>query len=220
MQKVLVLHSSAALSLVPKQSKSVEKGSLGQSSLGCPGKGLTREVKAALDSEFSSDGWSTKSPQACNMKSSRVKGSLKFKGSLASFESTSDDTSVWVFRCFLLTLEVPSLQQWKGPFRFSGSFCSFQMHRVPSLVCHSESSLQGNATDSNRGSAESWQGWELSQENAISFCSLLFYSILVCFKSLLEQSGEMSFLIVILEWFLWRRVFRNKNRIPIREHLE
>lgn len=62
MHEVLALHSSAALSLVPKQLKSVEKGSLGQRSLGCPGKGPTREVKAALNSEFSSDGWSTKSP--------------------------------------------------------------------------------------------------------------------------------------------------------------
>lgn len=144
----------------------------------------------------------------------RLKGALNLSEALLGLKA-SEGTSVWTFRDFLLIPGGCFSAAVERPFCFSGWFCSFWMSLVPSLVCHSDSSLQGNATDSKMNCRE-WQGQELSQENAPSFSSLIFHSILVCLKGLSGAMwGNVLFENCIPPQFFWKKMSREKNRVVI-----
>lgn len=96
------------------------------------------------------------SPQACT-KSSKLKGTLSLREALLGLKA-SEGTSVWMFRGFLLTPGGNFSAAVERPFRVFCELLFFLIGLVPSLVCHSDNILQGDATDSNSGSAESGKG--------------------------------------------------------------
>lgn len=128
-----------------------------------------------------------------------LKGDLNLKEALLGL-SASEGASVWVFRGFLLTpggyfsaaVERAFKVFWELLF-FSNACCPFaclSFRQQPPGKCYRQQ---------QRICGEQ-QGWELSQENTHSFCSLLFYSILSGFKG--EMWGNELF-----EVLFWHRSF-------------
>lgn len=154
---------------------------------------LTREGGCSWPqaSQLLSDGWSTKSPQACT-KSIKVKGSLKSEGSPPWFESLGGHFCLDVQR-FPLTPGGYFSEAVERPFRvfwellfFSNESCSFtclSFRQQPPGKCHRQ----------QHRICREQQGQELSQENAPSFCSLIFHSVLVSQRFVWSSVGKCAF---------------------------
>lgn len=146
----------------------------------------------------------------------RVEGSLKFKEKAFLDLRASEGSSLRMFGCSEVSfwlLEDNSLQEWKGPSGFSLGFCSFQRHLVPCWFAF-QTAASREMLQKATAICRERQGWELSQENTYSFCSLRLYSIFVCFTGASgAEWGNKLFKSLNLAQIFWTRVFREKNKI-------
>lgn len=145
------------------------------------------------------------------------KGSLGQREALLGLKA-SEGTSVWVFRGFLLTPGRYFSAAVERPFRVFWELLFFSNASCPFACLSFRQQPPGKCYRQQQRICRERQEQELSQENAHSFCSLLFYSILVCFNGLSGGKwGNEVFESVILAQIFWRRVFREKNRTEIWE---
>lgn len=134
-----------------------------------------------------------------------LKGALNLREALLGLKA-SEGTSVWVFRGFLLPPGGCFSAAVERPFRVFWELLFFSNGSFPFSCLSFRQQPPGKCYRQQQRICREWQGWELSQENTNSFCFLLFYGILVCFKGL---SGAMwrneLFEKVILAQIFWRR---------------
>lgn len=159
-------------------------------------------------SKLLSDGWSTKSPQACTNQA-RLKGALNLR-------EASEGTSVWTFRGLLLTPGGYFLAAVERPFRVFWELLFFSNESCPFTCLSFRQQPPGKWRWQQQRICTEQQGQEFSQENAPSFCSLIFHSILLCLKGLSGATwGNELFENVILAQIFWKKMSREKNRIVI-----
>ena len=121
----------------------------------------------------------------------------------------SEDISFGMFRDSFLTPVGYFPAAVERPFRAFCKILFFSNASCPFLVCHSDGSLQGNAIDSNRGSAESDKGKSFHRKTHIHF-ALCFSAASWCFQRN-NVGGAMwghELFESVLGQIFWRRVFR------------
>lgn len=128
-----------------------------------------------------------------------LKGDLNLKEALLGLNA-SENTSVWVFTDFFLTPGGYFSAAVERAFRVFWELLFFSNASCPFACLSFRQKPPGKCYRQQERICKEQKGWELSQENTHSFCSLLFYSILVCFKG--KMWGNELFEV----WF-WHRSF-------------